>query len=126
MVSPVCNSRIFRHYANDSSSVVSQIVRSQAGPDDRMSTPPIAGVVRQKARRGMQGLGLLALLMLIFASIVQVYQVVIVSLLFSKNLILLGAMLFALIPFVYMAVHTCILCSIVARRVFFAVNRSSK
>jgi hypothetical protein len=74
----------------------------------------------------MRGLGFLALLTLILASIVQVYRAVVVSLLFSKNVILLGALLFALIPFAYMIVYTCILCVIAASRVFFTVNGSSK
>jgi hypothetical protein len=74
----------------------------------------------------MRGLGFLALLTLILASIVQVYRAVVVPLLFSKNLILLGAMLFSLIPFAYMLVYACILCVMAASRAFFTVNGSSK
>jgi hypothetical protein len=84
-----------------------------------MGASPITGALWQKARLGLLGLGALALFMLIFVSIDQSYEVVIASLLSSRNLrgpVLFGILLVALIPFAYMSIHACILCGIVASR----------
>jgi hypothetical protein len=51
-----------------------------------MGASPITGALWQKARLGLLGLGALALFMLIFVSIDQSYEVVIASLLSSRNL----------------------------------------
>jgi short-subunit dehydrogenase len=83
-----------------------------------MSASPIIRAVCEKARLGLLSLGFLALLTLIFVSIVEIYEDVIAPLLSSRNLggiALVGVLLFALIPFAYMAVYAFILCGIVVR-----------